>query len=235
MPCGHAQPQAQDQLHGVCLFCWRDRAGALAREYPGWGVGDKADAKPFDRVVFPGGGRELELIHGQYPHSRSDNNTYARDERGSIDAWDGHRWPVAVRIAEGNYLKTSGLSGDEWRGSCIADVSVSGVHVYQLRGRDWLPVMSQLPPLISKILAHPVRFWDAGEREKQLVERKVWYQDQAAVVTRWNAENGVFLVPDGTWFFRTPGYEDNEDAWQEDYGRGLYCDVLSDSIFWWRD
>jgi hypothetical protein len=27
-PCGHSEPQASSQLHGICIFCWRDRAGA---------------------------------------------------------------------------------------------------------------------------------------------------------------------------------------------------------------
>jgi len=27
--CPHAEPQADSQLHGVCVFCWRDRAGAI--------------------------------------------------------------------------------------------------------------------------------------------------------------------------------------------------------------
>lgn len=31
-PCGHERPQAASQLHGVCIFCWRDRAGALRAE-----------------------------------------------------------------------------------------------------------------------------------------------------------------------------------------------------------
>ena len=32
-PCGHAEPQALNQLHGVCVFCWRDRAGYLMRQF----------------------------------------------------------------------------------------------------------------------------------------------------------------------------------------------------------
>ena len=27
-PCGHEPPQSSSQLHGVCIFCWRDRCGA---------------------------------------------------------------------------------------------------------------------------------------------------------------------------------------------------------------
>jgi hypothetical protein len=30
-PCGHAEPQDASQLHGVCVFCWRDRASMVTR------------------------------------------------------------------------------------------------------------------------------------------------------------------------------------------------------------
>ena len=26
-PCGHLPPQSAGQLHGICIFCWRDRGG----------------------------------------------------------------------------------------------------------------------------------------------------------------------------------------------------------------
>ena len=29
-PCFHARPQDKSQLHGVCIFCWRDRCAVLA-------------------------------------------------------------------------------------------------------------------------------------------------------------------------------------------------------------
>ncbi len=31
-PCLHARPQAASQLHGICVFCYRDRLGAVGRE-----------------------------------------------------------------------------------------------------------------------------------------------------------------------------------------------------------
>lgn len=232
-PCDHAQPLDASALHGVCVFCWRDRAGALAREYPGWGVGDKAESRAYDKLVV--GDECLELIHGQYPHSRRDNGTYARDARGRVEAWDGHRVPVTIVVREGSYLKTSGMSGNEWRKSCKTEVSIAGVHVYTLgHGRDWLYALTRLPDVITRLLEHPVRFWDA--EEKHLVERRVWYRDQEALVTRWNVDNGVFLVPDGKWYFRVPGWSrDDGEGWEDEYGRGLYVDVLSSDVYWHRD
>lgn len=31
-PCGHSEPQADSQLHGVCIFCFRDRGAALCKK-----------------------------------------------------------------------------------------------------------------------------------------------------------------------------------------------------------
>lgn len=31
LPCGHEPPQGAAQLHGVCLFCYRDRLGSAHR------------------------------------------------------------------------------------------------------------------------------------------------------------------------------------------------------------
>lgn len=232
-PCGHSEPRADSQLHGVCVFCWRDRAGALSKNVDAWGPGDKAGAKAFDVVAVDGVG--LELFNGQFPHSRRDNNTYARDERGDVTGWSGHRAPVEIHVREGNYLKTSGASGDEWRGSCKTDVAIAGVHVYTLgAGREWMHALTRLPDVVARLLEHPVSLW-----RDQPVGRRVWYRDQAAVVDRWSAERGVFLTPDSTWFFRKHGWARNKDdddgSWYDDYGRGLYVDVLSSDVYWFRD
>ena len=31
-PCIHAEPQADSQLHGICVFCYRDRLGKSAKQ-----------------------------------------------------------------------------------------------------------------------------------------------------------------------------------------------------------
>lgn len=234
-PCGHATPQAPDQLHGVCIACWRNRAGTLSANVDAWGPGDKVDAKAYDTVDV-GGGRKLELFFGQHPHSRRDNNTYARDESGDVTGWDGHRAPVEISVREHSYLKSSGLGGSEWRKACRTDVTISGVHVYTLgAGRDWLYALTRLPDVVTRLLEHPIQFW--GDRER-LVGRRVWYRDQAAVVEGWTPDHGVLLIPDGTWSFRQPGWARGEDGigWDEDEdGRGVNVDVLSSDISWFRD
>src|SRR6266550_5734358 len=84
-----------------------------------WGVGNKKDEKAFAKTFV--GSREVELFFGEFPHSRSDNNIYARWPDGRIDEFDGHRVLVSVELSMKNYLKESELSGDEIRkgGSCL--------------------------------------------------------------------------------------------------------------------
>lgn len=83
-PCGHARPQAASQLHGVCVFCWRDRCGALeqyrrapslpalvaaleaakaewAREHP-LNLDDPIGARAFDGGFLSGLTKAIEIV-----------------------------------------------------------------------------------------------------------------------------------------------------------------------------
>lgn len=64
------------------------RIKSLEEASPQWGVGDQADAKAFATADVAG--QRVDLIHGQFPHSRRDNNTYARMSH-HIVAFDGNR------------------------------------------------------------------------------------------------------------------------------------------------
>ena len=106
-----------------------------------WGAGKEAASKPkpFDTVKI--GTMDYELIHGEFPHSRRDNNTYARskDNPERIYDFDGHRLPFKIEIEESNYLKSSGISGDEIRKSCTGKLSLNGIQIFECGGRtyDW--------------------------------------------------------------------------------------------------
>lgn len=71
-PCGHAQPQADSQLHGVCIFCYRDRLAEASKRVEGLeGVVSKlpktADGVPITPgmgVWFPGDDEPTEVDPG---------------------------------------------------------------------------------------------------------------------------------------------------------------------------
>ena len=63
-----------------------------------WGLGNATQNKAFDTVKM--GDEILELIHGEHPHSRQDNTTYAKTKHGSFIGFEGHRRPMKIEIEE---------------------------------------------------------------------------------------------------------------------------------------
>jgi len=198
-----------------------------------WGVGDQKDAKAFDTV--PQG----ELIFGQFPHSRSDNNIYLRRPDGSVEDFDGFRRLIDIEIKSSNYMKESYLSGDEVRKSVIGKVFVDGVCLIEEFGREPLRMMRHLETLIEKYQEHESGWFNKRDREK-LVGRKIYYHDQPATIVRLIEDQGCIMIatePD----FVPPARdkdEDSHDYW-EDWKQGDHYEVkdevLSPHIWWWRD
>lgn len=94
-------------------------------ENKNWGVGNRKNEKAFDTVTV--NGHEYDLIFGEHPHSRQDNNMYTRSKGGHIESFSGHRRPFKIEIEESNYLKESELSGDEVRKGGSAKLYVAGI------------------------------------------------------------------------------------------------------------
>jgi hypothetical protein len=205
-----------------------------------WGPGNKLNAKAFTTTTVgaPDQERQIELFFGEHPHSRMDNSVYARDDSGFTAGFSGHHSPVSIIVEEYNYLKSSGLSGDEYRRACNTKVLIARKHVYTLgHGRDWLYAVTRLPDVVTRLQEHPVRFW-SDEDIRSLEGRKVWYADQPAVVRRWSPDMGVF-IESVNGRFRPPGWaqasQDQIDNWNDEYAEGLYIDVLDARINWFRD
>lgn len=199
-----------------------------------WGVGDQADAKAFDTIKL--GNREAELIFGQYPHSRQDNNVYARFPNGRIEEFSGHRRPVEILIEESNYLKESDLSGDEIRMGGKYVVKLAGVAVDGGFSRHWDRAMTRIAYRLPKIQEHAIDW----TKESAWRGRKVLYDNVPAVVVGFNGEEGVcVLVPDDGWKFPTPTWALKEswqaEEWEESYSARLTADILSEHIWWFRD
>jgi hypothetical protein len=95
--------------------------------------------KIFDTTVF-GTGIETEnigLFFGDKPHSTNDNSIYAETNDGRVYDFDGHRIPFKIEIEEFNYLKSSGLSGDEIRKACRGKLYVKGIQCYEVGHRTY--------------------------------------------------------------------------------------------------
>lgn len=203
-----------------------------------WGVGDQADAKAFDRTTVYC--RPVELIFGQHPHSRRDNNIYARDVvDGTIHEFDGHRRLVDIRITSSNYLKTSELSGDEIRKAVHGEIVADGVVVYEFSHREPAEALLRAYRLLTVLQEHESGWLDAGLRAK-LVGRKIYYHDFPAIITSLIEDQGCIIIscdpPAGARLRGKPV----EEQWEYYRMRGvggyhIKDDVLSPHIWWFRD
>lgn len=205
--------------------------GAQPRDQ--WGVGSQASAEAFDHAIVSG--RVVDLIHGEHPHSRSDNTTYARfrgrDSGGAIVGFDGHRKRIGLKIEEFNYLKESYLSGDEVRKGCTAVISIEGADVYSFGGRTLEDVLAVAPARIRDVESLPVDL----SKPDAVRGRKVYYRDVPAVVSNVFDDGRVVLASESGAPFPLRPWDDRDDEWDESARMTVVEDVLASSIWWFRD
>lgn len=206
----------------------------MGSEEDSWGAGNKAEDKPFDRQSFQSG-EEFDLIFGEHPHSRQDNNVYARLKGGSVVGFDGHRPRVDFEFRSYNYLKSSYYSGDQIRAGGNAVLKFNDKPVYSFFYRDPIRALDRMQEITHKLLEHPVPLWRQDGTEK-LEGRKVYYRDTPATIVSYDGEQGCVLLKaeEGKTFPR-PAWADDEDySWDEEDRVVIKDDILSPHIWWFR-
>ena len=198
-----------------------------------WGVGNQADAKAFDTVP------EGELIFGQFPHSRQDNNIYLRRPDGEIVPFDGHRRLIDVEITSSNYEKESELSGDEIRKSVVGSIIVDGVKLVEIFGREVQQVMEWVDRAIDEYAEHPSNWFSKKARE-QMPGRQIYYYNQPATIKRIIEDQNAIIIETGPGFIVPNRNDDDDDFdtwedWKVDGHYEVKDDVLSPHIWWWRN
>lgn len=199
-----------------------------------WGVGDRADAKAFDTIA------EGELIFGEFPHSRRDNDIYLRRPNGDIVPFDGHRRLIDVEIKSSNYYKDSEYSGDEIRKSVTASIIVDGVKLVEIFGREVQDVIKRVDRAIDEYSEHESQWFSKTARE-QLPGRQIYYYNQPAIIKSIIEDQNAIIIETGPDFVapirRDDDEDDDFDSWEDWKVNGHYevkDDVLSPHIWWWR-
>ncbi len=200
-----------------------------------WGAGDLSKARPFGwSKIGENDQGALELFWGEHPHSRSDNNCYARDDHGNVHGFDGHRCLIDVTLRSHNYLKESEMSGDEIRkaGQCI--ILADREPIYGFFFRDPQSALLRAHSIITTLSEHSLFLLNKAERDR-IVGRKVYYDRTPAVITRLLLDQGcVILEPEPGHTFQAPVWEDDPQDWVSDYGSSLKADILADGHIWWH-
>tara|TARA_Y100000310_G_scaffold299960_1_gene335243 strand:+ start:744 stop:1436 length:693 start_codon:yes stop_codon:yes gene_type:complete len=152
----------------------------------------------------------------------------------------GCQWGIVVKEFD-YYRPGNGFHKScEYRKGLRCYITRNGQKFYPVNyGRDIALAVATAQYKLSQIQEHSIPFFSI-DFEKQLVGRAVFYEDQPAIIKRYNQGEGeVLVVPakEGE-FFRPSCWAKTDDEiadWVNDYGNGLYVDILSDSIYWHRD
>lgn len=197
-----------------------------------WGVGKEDKSEPFDTVKI--GQSDFELIHGEFPHSRRDNTTYARskDNPQRIYGFDGHRLPFKIEIEESNYLKSSSMSGDEIRKSCTGKLSLNGIVIYECGGRTYQRAFKNICHFIDSMEEK----WSWYPNKLQEWKDKVIkYEGQLFRIQSFIVSQGcmILVTPDGKP--RLPFAYEQQDVEEGNFdGREtLKVEVNSEKIWWY--
>lgn len=132
---------------------------------------------------------------------------------------------------------------NKWDESCIDDyvscfIRRNGEELYHFSCSDenyaWHKANLLLVTLKEDL---PINIY-RRDWEKDLIGRKIYFNDEPAVITRYNKFQ-VFIEPDGFKYFKCPVWskEDTYDeiCWNYDYGDGMWVHLDSKQIWWFRD
>lgn len=199
-----------------------------------WGPGSKEHWRYKDETVLVDG-RIARLFSGEHPHSRSDNNLYAELERDHVVGFSGHRVCTRVDVVESNYLKQSGLSGDDVRGRCEGLLYMNDRLVYGRQFGDVKFALLWFAANMHEFFEHPVQLWLGQEEEfPDLVGRKVYWKGVPAIVAHYFQDQGGVVVDAAKGFeFVIPSHETLAET--EERETSIKDDLLSDSFGWFRE
>lgn len=197
-----------------------------------WGVGNQSKSEPFDNVKI--GDSDFELIHGEFPHSRQDNTTYARSKENPEIIYDfsGHRLPFKIEIEESNYLKSSGLSGDEIRKSCIGKLFLNNIQIFECGGRTYERAFKNIQSFIDSMEEH----WSWFPNNLNECEGKIIkYEGQLFKIERFIVSQAcmILVTPDGKP--RKPFQSEIQDFENNDFDgmETLKVEINSERIWWY--
>lgn len=199
-----------------------------------WGVGSERDAKAFDTIQLHG--HTYELFFGENPHSRQDNNIYARSPSGQVESFDGHRLCWRIEVEESNYLKESELSGDEIRKGGSYKLFVDGECIYEGFCRSVDSGMKMAAAMKDSLGEVAGGDWLRAKSREKMIGRQVFYDGVPAVITSLIVDQGCVMIQAAEGHeLRPPVYEEDPDDWRlEHRDFGVKAEVTSPHIWWWR-
>lgn len=199
-----------------------------------WGYGQGSPHSPYVIQQVKVGDEVLDLLFGEHPHSRSDNSIYARFSSGAMVGFNGHRLLHDITFHDVNYLKTSGISGNEVRGSGMATITINDSPCGFVTYRDIFEGLLAVRARLRAIHDLPFRAWDARDRDA-MTGKEIFYHNTPAIITiaDWEYMEVNISPEKGHDFPKTPWQSD--DSYREMGSLGVRDSMFSPHIWWFRN
>jgi len=143
---------------------------------------------------------------------------------------DAPTWGISFERV--NYIKSKWnetsveTSGDCW-------ITRNGKKFYHISGRSMDYALAKAQHLLVQLLEECPLYLSDRNWKEQAIGRKIWYENQPAIITSITSGNELWIEPDGIPCFKAPPHWDDMDY--DDYADGLRVGLLSPDIYWYRN
>lgn len=146
--------------------------------------------------------------------------------------FDGEAPTWGIMFDQVNRIKTK---WDETRieksGRCW--ITRNGANFYNIPTRDMDFGLATARHKLVMLMESPINIGMRGWKE-ELRGRKIWWRDQPAIVQYVSQDNELYIVPDETSHFSSPPSFGPPGSYSR-YEDGLFADLLSPNVGWFRD
>lgn len=143
---------------------------------------------------------------------------------------DAPTW--GVTFERNNYIK---YKWDEMSVECSGEcwITRNGEKFYQISGRNMDYALAKAQYFLVKLLEECPLWLSSRNWKEEAIGMKIWYEGQPAVIKSINSRNELWIEPDGIDKFKAPPHWEDDEF--EDYEDGMYIDLLSENIYWFRN
>lgn len=146
---------------------------------------------------------------------------------GEAPAW-------GIAFTHGNYTSDKHEVEIKANGSCW--ITRNGKNFIHIPAREMSYGLAKAQYMLVRILEEcPLGLNERGWEEKA-IGRKIWYDNQPAIIARITSNNELWIVPDNDeGVFKAPNHwQEEEEMDYSDYENGMVVEILSPNINWYR-
>lgn len=168
-------------------------------------------------------GEELKIEYKEKPCNKEEKDWFVGET-----SFSGHHVLWSFEYSPYNYLKSSEISGDDWRKGGDMIIHRNGLSVFKEFCRNperaFVVLQHKLPQL------QDFMGWD------ELTEgRKIYYHDIPSTIKHILKDGEIYVVPAEGLEYPVPAFEieDGEEEYSE-YRDGCKTHILDNNIWWFR-